>query len=146
MSTPALDKLFAQAQYTLEIIGFEARTSLKGEDPQPVMRTALTLAIETSADFPGANSRNLSVRIVGPAATFDRTEDGQVVVGACRFSNGEYEVVVMATEAFLSHCLLVLSTMPRSRCFIVLTTQTKVEQLAEDCVLVLEAAVQAKPQ
>lgn len=146
MSTRGLDKLFAQGQYTLEVIGFEARTSLKGEDSQPVTRTVLMLSIEPSAEFPVASTRNLSVRIVGPAVTFDRTEDGQVVVGACHVSSGECEIVVMATESFLTHCLLVLSSMHRARCFLTLTTQTKVEKSTENYVFVLEATVHTKPQ
>ena len=145
LNTPALDKLVAQGQYTLEIVGFEGRTSMRGEQSHPITQTDLILSIASNAPFPGASTRKLDVRIAGPATTFDRTKDGELVIGACRVNGGEYELVVMATEAFLSHCLLALSTIPRSRCFLAVTTQSKVELSTEGHVFVLEAAIHTKP-
>ena len=141
MNTPALDKLLAQGQYKLEVTGCEIQTSLTGETSPPVARTELKLTIRPEVHFPGVTVRKLYVRIVGPATVFDKTEDDQIVIGAFRVDTGEYEVVIMATELFLSHCLIALSALPRVRCLLTLTTKTKVEQSAGGYVFILAATL-----
>ena len=141
LNTPALDKLLAKGQYKLHVIGWEIQASLTGETSPPVARTELKLAIKPEIYFPGARIRKLYVRIVGPVTLFDKTEDGETVIGAFRIDTEEYEVVIMATEVFLTHCLISLSALPQSRCFLTLRTKTKVEQSAEGYVFLLEAAL-----
>lgn len=130
-NTPALNALFAQGQYNFQVTGFDVVLTLREDESQPVARTGFLLKVHPYPGSPAVFSKKLAFRVVGPAEKFDHSTTGDVFFGAIGVKEDGCEIFVTGTEPFLTQTLTALSLLssvtPRYRCFVTLTTQTKVE-------------------
>lgn len=125
MTSTAIERMAAQGEYLFEVNAYTAKVAAGCGVKDEAIRVEFGLKVTPLAEASWMSKLAVSVRLVGPARSFDRTEFDEVIVGIAKFTEDECELGIVCAPEFLTYSGEVLRSFD-SRIVLRIVTATKI--------------------